>query len=159
MPRHPWGFLLTRMPQCAFSAADLHNLYSTLAVSHGADENDAALFADCLLDADLRNHQTQGIGLLPYMDELFGAGIARFGAAFRHPARQPGRPPLLMAMRDRGMSYLPAPWISPSKRPAMQASAFVTTRNSGDCGMVASYALRAASEGMIGIAMSTGRSS
>ena len=65
-PRHGWPLLLPKEALMRVHAADLHDLYCALARYHGADDRDSGLFADCLLDADLRNHQTQGIGLLPY---------------------------------------------------------------------------------------------
>lgn len=137
------------------AAPDLHNLYCALARSHGANESDAALFADCLLDADMRNHQTQGIGLLPYMDELFGAGIARFGAPFEILRDSPATA-LVDAHAGPG-HVASARGMDLAIGKALNAGiGMVTIRNSGDCGMVASYALRAEAQGMIGIAMSTG---
>jgi LDH2 family malate/lactate/ureidoglycolate dehydrogenase len=136
-------------------APTLHALYDQLARAHGADDDEARLFADSLLDADLRAHQTQGLGLVGYMDELFGAGIARFGAPFAIVEDSPGT---ALVDGNGGSGHV----ISARAMDLAIAKAratgigMVTTRNSGDCGMVASFALRAVPHDMIGIAMSTG---
>jgi len=136
-------------------APTLHALYDHLARAHGADDVEARLFADSLLDADLRAHQTQGLGLVGYMDELFGAGIARFSAPFAIVEDSAGT---ALVDGNGGSGHV----ISARAMDLAIAKArdtgigMVTTRNSGDCGMVASFALRAVPHDMIGIAMSTG---
>lgn len=136
-------------------APDLHRLYSALAEAHGADAEEARLFAESLLEADLRDHQTQGIGLVPYMDELFGAGISGFGRPFEI-LRETAATALVDGHGGSGhVTSARAMDLAIAKARATGIG-MVTTRNSGDCGMVASYALRALEAGMIGIAMSTG---
>ncbi|HWK95499.1 MAG TPA: Ldh family oxidoreductase [Pseudolabrys sp.] len=136
-------------------ASRLSCLYSELARAHGADGQEADLFAECLLDADLRNHQTQGIGLVPYLDELFSVGSRKFGQKFEivkqsaASALVDGHAGSGHVMSARGMDLA----IELARKSGV---GFVTIRNSGDCGMVASSALRAVEQGMIGISMSTG---
>jgi len=136
-------------------ASTLYALYDNLARTHGADADERRLFADSLLDADLRAHQTQGLGLVTYMDELFSAGIARFGQPFEVLHDSPatalvdGHAGSGHVITARAMDLA----IDKARRSGI---GMVTTRNSGDCGMVASFALRAVAQDMIGIAMSTG---
>lgn len=136
-------------------ATRLRALYEGLAAAHGADADEARLFADCLLEADLRGHQTQGLGLLPYMDELFAAGISRFGAPFQVVHDSPAAA-LVDGHGGSGHVTSARAMDMAIDKARTCGIGFVTTRNSGDCGMVASYALRAVAEGMIGLAMSTG---
>src|ERR687888_53454 len=61
------------------AAEQLDALYRRVAARHGADADEAATLAGALLRADLRGHTTQGIALLPYVDELLAAGEMAFG--------------------------------------------------------------------------------
>ena len=137
------------------SAERLRSIYAALARAHNADEEEAGLFADGLLRADLRGHHTQGAGLLPYLDELFEAGAGRFGVPV-DLVREAASTALLdghggaghvVAMRAMDMA------IAKAKATGI---GFVTVRRSADCGMAANYALQALDHEMIGIAMSTG---
>ncbi len=133
----------------------LRSIYAAVASAHGADQEEADLFADGLLRADMRGHHTQGAGLLPYLDELFEAGAGRFGAP-TVVVRESVSTALLdghggaghvVAMRAMDIA------IAKAKQTGI---GFVTVRRSADCGMAANYALQALDHGMIGIAMSTG---
>lgn len=136
-------------------ASRLSRLYAELASAHGANEQEAALFAECLLDADLRNHQTQGIGLVPYLDELFSVGTPKFGQEFEIVRRSQAT---ALADAHGGSGHvMSARGMDLAIELARQSGAgLVTIRNSGDCGMIASSALRAVEQGMIGLSMSTG---
>jgi LDH2 family malate/lactate/ureidoglycolate dehydrogenase len=63
-------------------AERLRRLYEDFARRHGADEGEAATFAAGLVRGDLRGHTSQGVGLLPYIDELIAEGVMRFGRPF-----------------------------------------------------------------------------
>jgi LDH2 family malate/lactate/ureidoglycolate dehydrogenase len=136
-------------------ASRLSRLYGALARAHGADEQEAGIFAESLLDADLRNHQTQGIGLVPYLDELFSVGKPKFGQPFEIVKRSAatalvdGHGGSGHVMSAKGMDLA-------VEMATTSGVGLVTIRKSGDCGMVASSALRAIGKGMIGISMSTG---
>lgn len=136
-------------------ASRLSSLYSELARAHGADKSEAALFAESLLDADLRNHQTQGIGLVPYLDELFSVGERKFGQPFEIVKRSAAS--ALVDGHGGSGHVMSAKGMDVAIELARSSGVgFVTIRNSGDCGMVASSALRAVAQGMIGVSMSTG---
>jgi LDH2 family malate/lactate/ureidoglycolate dehydrogenase len=137
------------------SAERLRSIYAAVARAHGADEQEASLFANGLLRADLRGHHTQGAGILPYLDELFEAGAGRFGVRLDLVREAPstalfdghGGAGHVVAMRAMDMA------IAKAKATGI---GFVTVHRSADCGMAANYALQALDYGMIGIAMSTG---
>lgn len=133
----------------------LQDLYDGLARAHGAGDEEARLFAESLLEADLRAHQTQGIALVPYMDELFEARHARFGAAFE-VIRESSASALIDGHGGSGHVAAAKAMDLAIEKARICGVGLVTVRNSGDCGMVASYSLRAVEQGMIGLSMSTG---
>jgi|HigsolmetaAR202D_1030399.scaffolds.fasta_scaffold03325_11 Malate/L-lactate dehydrogenases len=136
-------------------ASELLTLYHELALAHGADEEEARLFSESLLEADLRAHQTQGIGLVPYLDELFDAEHAHFGRPFEI-VRESAASALVDGHAGSGHVISAKAMDLAISKARTCGIGMVTTRNSGDCGMAATYALRAVDQGMIGIAMSTG---
>lgn len=135
--------------------SELLTLYSELALAHDAPPDEAKLFAESLLEADLRAHQTQGIGLVPYMHELFANDHAHFGRAFEIVQQSPATA-LIDGNAGSGHVISAKAMDMAIEKARTCGSGMVSTRNSGDCGMIATYALRAIEQGMIGIAMSTG---
>lgn len=133
----------------------LRGIYEGLARCHGADDEDAAIFAEGLLRADLRGHHTQGVGLLPYLDELFEAGVMRFGQPITIERESPATA-LVDGHGGSGHVVGKRAMDIAIDKAASQGVGFVTVRRSGDCGMASNYALQALERGMIGIAMSTG---
>ncbi|WP_133306482.1 Ldh family oxidoreductase [Pseudomonas sp. LS-2] len=135
----------------------LQQIYRKFALSYGAGDIDAQVFADCLLRADLRGHNTQGIGLAPYLEELFASGVTRFGQDFEVVKESPatalvdGHAGVGQIISTRAMS------MAIQKAKALGIG-LVTVRNSGDCGMASNYAIQAMEQGLIGISMSTGPS-
>ena len=130
-------------------------IYRDVARAHGADADEQGLFAHGLLLADFRGHPTQGVGLLAYLDELFETGIMHFG----QPVEVVRDSPALAVLDGHGGSGHVVAARAMDRAIAMARSAgagFVTVRNSGDCGMLATYALQAVAAGMAGLAMSTG---
>lgn len=133
----------------------LHDLYAGIARCHGASDDEAAIFADGLLRADLRGHHTQGIGLLPYLDELFGAGVMHFGRPIAIE-RESAATALIDGHGGCGHVVGRKAMDIAIDKAAREGIGFVTVRRSGDYGMAAGYALQALERGMIGISMSTG---
>lgn len=133
----------------------LRKIYVGVACFHGAGTEEAEIFADGLLKADLRGHLTQGIGLLPYIDQLYEMELMRFGAPF-DILRETSSTALIDGNGGSGhVVGKKAMDVAISK--AKQAGiGFVTVRRSGDYGMASNYALQAMEQGLIGISMSTG---
>lgn len=134
---------------------DLKRFYSAFAKCHGADDAETECFAAGLLRADLRGHHTQGIGLLPYLDELFEAGTMSFGRVIK-TVRESSATALLDADGEAGHVAASRAMAMAIDKARSAGIGLVTVKRSSDCGMAANYALQALDEGMIGIAMSTG---
>ncbi|WP_334173846.1 Ldh family oxidoreductase [Pseudoxanthobacter sp.] len=133
----------------------LASLYAAVARAHGADEDEAGLFSAGLLQADLRGHHTQGIGLLPYLDTLYEAGTMHFG----RPLTVLNESVATAALDGHGGSghVIGARAMEMAIAKAQAAGiGFVTVRGSGDYGMASGYAMQALPHGMIGLSMSTG---
>jgi L-2-hydroxycarboxylate dehydrogenase (NAD+) len=136
-------------------AGRLDALYRRFASHHGADDDEASTFAAALLRADLRGHSTQGIGLLPYLDELLGDGEMAFGRPL-----EVVRESVATALLDghRGVGHvIGSRAMALAVRKARDAGVgFVTVRRSSDYAMASSYVLQALDAGLIGLSMSTG---
>lgn len=137
------------------SVEQLEGIYAAFARAHGADDQEAALFSAGLLRADLRGHNTQGIGLLPYLDEMFDAGSIAFGREIL-TVRDASATALLDAQGEAGHVAATRAMELAIEKAGKFGIGLVTVRNSSDCGMVANYALQALDAGMIGLSMSTG---
>jgi LDH2 family malate/lactate/ureidoglycolate dehydrogenase len=133
----------------------LSKIYEDFARSYGADDEEAAIFSRCLLRADLRGHQTQGIGLLPYVSELFDAGTMHFGRPMEI-VRETAATALIDGHRGVGQIVATRAMDIAIGKARDTGIGFVTIRRSGDYAMAANYALQASDQGMIGISMSTG---
>lgn len=133
----------------------LRSVYTAFARHHGAPDDEAATFAACLLRADVRGHTTQGVALLPYIDELIGDDVMSFGQPF-----EVVRETVATAMVDghRGVGQV----VGTRAMELAIAKArdtgigFVSVRGSSDYAMASTYALQALDAGQIGISMSTG---
>ncbi len=137
------------------SVENLERLYAGFARAHGADEAETAVFAAGLLRADLRGHHTQGIGVLPYLDELFEAGTMAFGREITTLRDAPATA-LLDGGGEAGHVVATRAMEMAIEKARAAGIGLVTVKGSSDCGMAANYALQALDAGMIGIAMSTG---
>lgn len=137
------------------SAETLRQTYKAIAAAHGADPCQQEIFAWGLLRADLRGHQTQGIGLLPYLDELFRDGVMRFGDDIEI-VRDAASVALIDGHRVSGHVVAATAMDLAIAKARETGIGLVTVRNSSDCGMASNYSLQALEQGMIGIAMSTG---
>lgn len=133
----------------------LSAIYHELARSYGAPEDEAAIFARCLLRADLRGHHTQGIGLVPYLAELFDAGVMHFGRP-TEVIRETVASALVDGHRGVGQVVGTRAMEIAIAKARETGIGFVSVRQSSDYGMAANYALQASDQGMMGISCSTG---
>lgn len=129
------------------SAAELRAFIEKACRSRGASDDEAALFADVLVEAELRGRATHGLSRLP--------GILRM-----LESRRPGVPeiveergPLLVVDGQDQSGYLVGAFIvDEAVRVARtHGHALVGARNTRHCGMLGYYASRAADRGMIAL--------
>ncbi len=135
--------------------ARLSSLYRGVARAHGADADEQAIFADCLLRADFRGHSTQGVGLLAYLDELFEGGTMRFGGKLSILRESASAAALDGGGNSGHVNATRAMRLAIAKAKETGIG-YVTVRNTGDCGMAANYSVQAVEAGLVGIAMATG---
>jgi L-2-hydroxycarboxylate dehydrogenase (NAD+) len=133
----------------------LHGLYVRFARRHGADEAEAGTFAAGLLRADLRGHTTQGVALLPYIDELISGGVMAFGRPF-DVVRETAGTALVDGHRGIGQVIGTRAMELAIGKAGDAGIGFVSVRGSSDFGMASTYALQALDAGRIGLSMSTG---
>lgn len=134
---------------------ELKSLYKGFANKLGADSEEAETFATCLLRADIRGHATQGMGLLPYLIELFEEGTMAFG---RTPEVLQDHPGSALVDGKRGMGQITGTFAMDLaiKKARNCGIGFVTMKGGADYGMASNYAIQAMEQGMIGMTMSTG---
>ena len=137
------------------SAAQLESLYRRVAAYHGADDEEAATLAAALLRADLRGHTTQGIALLPYVDELLTSGAMAFGRPLEI-VRETAATALLDGHRGVGHVIGTRAMEIAMEKARAAGIGFVTVRGSSDYAMASTYVLPAVEAGFIGVSMSTG---
>jgi len=138
------------------SAAVLGEIYEGVGLAHGADEEEAAIFRDCLLRADLRGHSTQGSALLPYHDEMLASGQMRFGV---EPELVSDAPAVAVVDAGFGAGEVVATRCMEMaiEKATRTGLGCVAVRNSGDFAMASAYSLLALDHGMVGVAMSNGK--
>lgn len=138
-----------------FSARYLHEVYEALAKTFGANDEEAAIFARCLVTADLQGKETQGMALFPLLYHLIRDGAAVFGAPIRVVKEGPAYTIVdgghglgqVVATRAMGLAI----------RKAHEAGVgAVWARNTNDIGMVANYSMQALAHDCVGIAMTNG---
>jgi L-2-hydroxycarboxylate dehydrogenase (NAD+) len=136
--------------------AVLESVYFGVARAHGANDEEARFFSQCLIRADLRGHTTQGVALLPYHDGMIADGQMRFGAALE--VVQDG-PCVAVVDAHHGVGQVVGTRcmrIAIAKAQEVGIGC-VVARNSGDFAMAAAYSLMAIEHGLVGIAMSNGK--
>ena len=134
----------------------LGEIYEGIARAHGADPEEAAIYRDRMLRADLRDHSTQGSALIPYHDAMLADGQMRFGAELEVVSDTPA-----VAVVDAHFGVgavvgtrCMAMAIEKARATGMGG---VAVRNSGDFAMASAYSLLALDHGMAGFAMSNGK--
>lgn len=133
----------------------LRVLYRGFAVAHGADGEEADFFTQTILQADLRGHSTQGLGLLPYIDELIVNQEMSFGTPFER-VHEHASVALVDAHSGVGNVVATRAMAIAIQKTNATGIGLVSVRNSGDFGMASNYAIQALEAGMIGISMCTG---
>jgi L-2-hydroxycarboxylate dehydrogenase (NAD+) len=134
----------------------LEEIYTGFARAHGANEDEARVFAACLVRADLRGYTLQGVALLPYYDKLLRAGKMRFGVELR-VVREGAAFAVLDGGRGVGQVVSQRAMGLACDKAADAGVGLVTVRDSGDFAMASVHALVAVERGMLGMAMSTGQ--
>ncbi len=134
---------------------DLRQVYEGFAGKFDADHDEAATFATCLLRADMRGHTTQGLGLLPYLVDLFEDGVMAFG---RRPEIIRDNPGSALVDGKRGVGQVTGTFAMDLAIDKARSCGigFVSLRGGADYGMASNYAIQAMEQGMIGVSMSTG---
>jgi L-2-hydroxycarboxylate dehydrogenase (NAD+) len=134
----------------------LGEVFERIARARGADDQEAAIFRDRLLRAELRGHSTQGAALVPYIDGMLADGQMRFGAPLEVVSDAPSG-----AVVDAHFGVgevVGTRCMEMAIRKARAAGiGCVSVRNSGDFAMASAYSLLAVDHGMAGIAMSNGK--
>lgn len=136
-------------------AERLRGLYATFARRHGGSGDEPDLFAESLLRADLRGHTTQGIALLPYIDELLDEGVMAFGRPFEVVRDGPATA-LVDGHRGVGQVIGARAMALAVSKARDTGVGVVSARRSSDYAMASVYALQALDAGLIGMSMSTG---
>jgi LDH2 family malate/lactate/ureidoglycolate dehydrogenase len=133
----------------------LRSLYREFALSHGADEEEVDFFTHTILRADLRGHSTQGLGLLPYIDELLQEQVMSFGKPFE-VMQEHAATALVNGHSGVGNVVATRSMALAIQKANATGVGLVSAQNSGDFGMASNYAIQALEAGMIGISMCTG---
>jgi L-2-hydroxycarboxylate dehydrogenase (NAD+) len=133
----------------------LRRLYEQVAGAHGASEQEATMFADCLVRADLRGVTRQGIAVLPYYDRLLRDRVLGFG---RRPdiVREGPSFASLDGHRNVGQVIGCVAMDLAVEKARTAGIGVVTVHNSGDFAMASVFAMRALEHDQIGIAMGNG---
>jgi L-2-hydroxycarboxylate dehydrogenase (NAD+) len=138
-----------------FSAGYLQHVYEAIAKTFGASGEEAAIFARCLVTADLQGKETQGMALFPLIYHLIRDGAAAFGAPIRVVKEGPG-----YAILDGGHGLgqvIATRAMEVAIQKAREAGvAAVWARNTNDIGMVANYSMQALAHDYVGVAMTNG---
>lgn len=143
------------MATCQIPLDVATNLYRSIAKTHGASEDEANVFSRCLLNADMRGHSTQGMGLLPYLSEIIGNQEMSFGRDVK-VLEEAASTAALDGQQGVGFVGATSAMDMAIAKAQDTGIGLVTLRNSGDCGMIANFSIQAQEQGLIGIAMTTG---
>jgi len=137
------------------AAAELKSAYEQIAEVLGAPDDEAAVFAECLVRADLRDMPTQGAALVPYAIWLVQQGLMNFNAPFTILRRESAS---LLIDGGNGVGSVVA---TRAMELAMEAAGSAGVccawvRDGGDFAMASNHALQALTRDQVGIAMRTG---
>ena len=126
-----------------------------LAVACGASDDEAQVFADCHVRADLRGHQTQGLQIVNIVHDFLVNGTERFGVDAPVIIDEPG-----FAVMDGnyGVGCIVATRAMDHaiRKAGDNGIACVWVRRGGVFSMASNYTLRALEHDMVGIAAENG---
>ncbi len=142
-------------PPARVPADQLRSIYERIAKALGAPDDEAAVFANCLLRADLRGKYTQGAALLPYLVSLVRDGQARFCAPWTVVS---DTGPAAVVDGGYGMGSVVATRAMERaiEKAREYAIGVVWVRNGGDFAMASNHVLQATDQGIVGVAMRNG---
>jgi LDH2 family malate/lactate/ureidoglycolate dehydrogenase len=130
----------------------LTSLYAGIARALGATGQEAAVFARCLVRADLRGMYTQGAAVVPYLVWMIEQRLMNFGAPFTVLREEAG-----WALVDGGRgvgSVVSTRAMELAIAKAKSAgTGSVWVRNGGDFAMASNHALQALEHDQVGVAM------
>lgn len=131
---------------------ELTGLYKRIAEALDAPAEEAAIFADCMVRADLRGMYTQGAAIIPYTVWMIEEKLMRFGVPFKILKDEPS-----LALVDGGYgvgSVMGTRAMDLAIQKAGTAgTGSVWVQNGGDFMMTANHALQALEHDMVGIVM------
>ncbi len=134
------------------SNSKLTGLYIEIAKKLGAPDEEAEIFARCMVRADLRGMFTQGASMIPYSVGLSEKKVANFGVPFEILKDESG-----MALVDghHGVGAVVATRAMDLaiKKARITGVGCVWVRNGGDFMMTANHALQALEQNMVGFVM------
>jgi len=134
------------------SVENLTDVYIKIAEALGAPPDEAKVFADCMVRADLRGMFTQGASMIPYSVWMVEERLMNFGVPFEVLKDEPGlalvdgHHGVGAVMATRGMDLA----IEKAKNVGVGT---VWIRNGGDFMMTANHALQTLEHDMVGVVM------
>lgn len=131
---------------------DLTAVYIRIANALGAPSDEAEVFANCMVRADLRGMYTQGAAMIPYSVWLIQERLMRFGVPFKLMKDEPG-----LALVDGGYGVgavvaTRAMELAIRKAQSVDVGC-VWVQNGGDFMMTANHSMQALEYDMVGIVM------
>jgi uncharacterized oxidoreductase len=128
----------------------LRDVAARLLVAAGAARTDAGVVADHLVEANLRGHDSHGVGMLPYYVRMIRGGVLDPTA---HAAIEDGGGPVLSADGRRGFGQVVAGEATAAgvERARRGGVAVVALRNASHVGRVGAYAEQAAAAGLVSV--------
>jgi LDH2 family malate/lactate/ureidoglycolate dehydrogenase len=131
---------------------ELTTLYIRIAEALGAPSNEAEVFANCMVRADLRGMYTQGASMIPYSVWMIQERLMRFGVPFKIIKDEPG-----LALVDGGYGVGVVVATRAMELAIRKAQAVgvgcVWVQNGGDFMMTANHSMQALEYDMVGIVM------
>lgn len=134
------------------SVRELNSLYAGIAQTLGASPEEAEIFAQCHVRADLRGMYTQGAAIIPYAVWLLEQRLAYFGVPFKILRDEAG-----LALVDAGYGVgviVGTRAMDLAMEKARTAgTGCVWVKHGGDFNMAANHVLQAVEHDMVGIVM------
>jgi LDH2 family malate/lactate/ureidoglycolate dehydrogenase len=134
------------------SVQKLTSIYTEIAKALGASPEEARIFADCHVRADLRGMYTQGAAIVPYTVWLIEEKLARFGVPFKILRDEAG-----LALVDAGFGVGVVVGTHAMnlaiEKARVAGTGSVWVQHGGDFNMTANHVLQAIEQDMVGIVM------
>jgi LDH2 family malate/lactate/ureidoglycolate dehydrogenase len=131
---------------------ELTSLYTRIAAALGAPDDEAEVFARCMVRADLRGMYTQGAAIIPYSVGLVQQKLANFGVPFTILKDEAA---LALVDGHYGVGVVCATRAMDLAIQKARSAGIgcVWVRNGGDFMMTANQALQALEHDMVGVVM------